>query len=62
MLIFEWDPEKARENHQKHGVAFAEAAEVFGDDHSSTVPNPDTWRPDTPHFCTTDDSSRATSI
>lgn len=41
MLTFEWDPEKARENEQKHGVAFPEATEVFGDDHSSTVLDPD---------------------
>ena len=41
MLIFEWDPEKARENEQKHGVTFLEASEVFDDDHSSTVRDPD---------------------
>lgn len=41
MLIFEWDPEKARENEQKHGVSFSEASEVFGDDLSSTVPDPE---------------------
>ena len=41
MLIFEWDPEKSRENEQKHGVSFLEASEVFDDDHSSTVPDPD---------------------
>jgi uncharacterized DUF497 family protein len=41
VLTFEWDPEKARENEQKHGVAFPEATEVFGDDHFSTVPDPD---------------------
>ncbi|MGQ0509437.1 MAG: BrnT family toxin [Betaproteobacteria bacterium] len=41
MLTFEWNPEKALENEQKHGVAFAEATEVFGDDHSSSVPDPD---------------------
>lgn len=41
MLIFEWDPEKARENEQKHGVGFPEASEVFDDDHSSSVPDPD---------------------
>jgi hypothetical protein len=33
VLIFEWDPEKARENEQKHGVTFLEATEVFDDDH-----------------------------
>jgi uncharacterized DUF497 family protein len=41
VLIFEWDPEKARENEQKHEVTFAEAAEVFDDDHSSSAPDPD---------------------
>lgn len=41
VLTFEWDPEKARENEQKHGVAFSEATEVFSDDNSSTVPDPD---------------------
>ena len=41
MLIFEWDREKARENEQKHGVAFLEGTEVFDDDHSSSVPDPD---------------------
>jgi uncharacterized protein len=38
---FEWDAEKAQENEAKHGVSFVEASEVFGDDHSSTVPDPD---------------------
>jgi uncharacterized protein len=38
---FEWDTEKAKENEHKHGVSFAEAAEVVGDDYSSTVPDPD---------------------
>jgi uncharacterized DUF497 family protein len=41
MLIFEWDPEKARENEQKHGINFFEASEVFDDDHSSSVQDPD---------------------
>lgn len=41
MLVFEWDPEKARENEQKHGVTFLEASEVFDDDHSSSVLDPD---------------------
>jgi len=40
MLVFEWDAEKARQNEQKHGVPFVEAAEVFHDDHSSTVSDP----------------------
>jgi uncharacterized DUF497 family protein len=41
VLIFEWDPEKARENEQNPGVSFLEASEVFSDDHSSSVPDPD---------------------
>jgi len=41
VLIFEWDPEKARDNEQKHGVAISEASEVFANDHSSTVQDPD---------------------
>ena len=41
MLIFEWGAEKARENERKHGVGFPEASEVFDDDHSSSVPDPD---------------------
>jgi uncharacterized protein len=38
---FEWDPEKAVANEQKHGATFEEATEVFGDDYSSTVADPD---------------------
>ncbi|MEO6260367.1 MAG: BrnT family toxin [Thermoanaerobaculia bacterium] len=30
-MKFEWDPEKDRRNQAKHGVAFEEAATVFGD-------------------------------
>lgn len=37
---FEWDPEKADFNVQKHGVSFAEAATVFFDLLSVTVPDP----------------------
>ena len=37
---FEWDPEKAEANFQKHGVRFAEAATVFFDPLSITVPDP----------------------
>ncbi len=40
-IRFEWDPNKALENLQKHGVAFEEAATVFGDYLSMTVPDPD---------------------
>lgn len=41
MLDFEWDSEKARTNAEKHGVTFFEASEVFDDDHSLTVRDPD---------------------
>jgi uncharacterized protein len=41
MLEFEWDTEKARTNDQKHGVTFFEATEVFGDEHASSVRDPD---------------------
>jgi len=41
VLIFEWDPDKARDNEQKHAVTFLEASEVFDDDYSSSVPDPD---------------------
>jgi hypothetical protein len=30
-MRFEWDPDKAAQNKQKHGVTFREAATVFGD-------------------------------
>ena len=37
---FEWDPKKAQTNLLKHGVDFAEAATVFFDPLSLTVPDP----------------------
>jgi len=40
-MDFEWDETKARANEKKHGVSFIEAAEVFGDDYSSCVHDPD---------------------
>jgi hypothetical protein len=40
-LVFEWDEAKARANVRKHGVSFIEARTVFGDNWSSTVPDPD---------------------
>lgn len=40
-MDFEWDPEKDHANESKHGISFLEACEVFDDDHSSTVPDPD---------------------
>ena len=40
-MDFEWDPEKARANESEHEVSFFEACEVFDDDHSSAVRDPD---------------------
>ena len=40
-MDFEWDEAKARANEKKHGVSFLEAAEVFSDDYSSCVHDPD---------------------
>jgi len=40
-MDFEWDETKARNNQRKHGVSFLEAAEVFSDEHSSCVQDPD---------------------
>lgn len=40
-MDFEWDATKARSNENKHGVSFFEACEVFDDDHSSAVRDPD---------------------
>lgn len=37
---FEWDKEKAISNLKKHGVSFEEAATVFSDPLSSTIPDP----------------------
>jgi uncharacterized DUF497 family protein len=37
---FEWDPDKAESNLQKHSISFAEAATVFFDLFSITVPDP----------------------
>ena len=40
-MDFEWDPDKARSNERKHGVTFYEASEVFGDEQSLSVADPD---------------------
>jgi uncharacterized DUF497 family protein len=36
----EWDENKARQNREKHGVSFTEAATVFSDTLSLTIPDP----------------------
>lgn len=40
-MQFEWDPDKARENAEKHGVSFEDAVSVFGDPLATTVSDPD---------------------
>jgi uncharacterized DUF497 family protein len=40
MTAFEWDPDKAANNLAKHGVSFVEAATVFFDTLSVTIPDP----------------------
>lgn len=40
-LKFEWNPKKAKQNIEKHGVSFDEAATVFYDPLSMTYDDPD---------------------
>ena len=40
-LVFEWDPEKAKDNLGKHLVSFEEAVTAFGDPLSITIPDPE---------------------
>lgn len=40
-MNYEWDPGKARSNHKKHGVRFADAVGVFEDENAITIPDED---------------------
>lgn len=40
-MQFEWDREKAKRNHRKHGVSFDEGVTVFYDPLSATFDDPD---------------------
>ena len=40
-MRFEWDPEKASANLEKHGVSFPEAVTAFADPLSLTIPEPE---------------------
>lgn len=40
-MEFEWNPDKAKLNVEKHGISFQEAATVFNDPLSVTFPDPD---------------------
>lgn len=38
--LVEWDPAKARSNRRKHDITFEEAATMFNDPFSATIPDP----------------------
>lgn len=40
-MNYQWDPEKARANVNKHGVEFADAVGVFDDPEAITLEDPD---------------------
>jgi uncharacterized protein len=40
-MKFQWDPNKAISNAQKHGVSFEEAVTIFGDLLAVTISDPD---------------------
>lgn len=40
MLLFEWDPDKAKQNIETHGISFDEASTAFGDTLSLTIYDP----------------------
>ena len=40
-MKFQWNPNKAVSNLEKHGVSFEEAVTVFGDPLAVTIPDPD---------------------
>jgi uncharacterized protein len=40
MLLFGWDPNKARGNIEAHGISFDEASTAFGDALSLTIHDP----------------------
>ena len=41
-MNYSWDPDKARVNHTKHGVRFADAVVVFSDGAALTAEDPHT--------------------
>jgi len=40
VLLFEWDPKKAKENLEIHGISFDEASTAFGDTLSLAIYDP----------------------
>ena len=55
---FEWDKNKALTNIKRHGIEFKEAATVFGDFLSITIPDPLHSNPKEHRFITTGTSYR----
>jgi uncharacterized protein len=55
---FEWDKNKAQTNQKKHSVEFEEAATVFGDFLSITIPDPLHTNPKEHRYITTGTSYR----
>jgi uncharacterized DUF497 family protein len=49
-LTFEWDPNKAASNLEKHGVSFEEATGVFADPNALTIPDPQHSRSEHRHI------------
>lgn len=60
-LTFRWDRRKAATNLEKHGVSFEEAASVFGDPLSLTIPDP-VHSEDEPRFIIIGESPRSRLI
>lgn len=40
-MQFEWDPNKAESNFEKHGILFSEATTIFSDPLELTITDPD---------------------
>lgn len=55
---FHWDPTKARANLSDHRVSFEEAATVFGDPLSITIPDPQHSTPAETRFLIVGQSTR----
>jgi uncharacterized DUF497 family protein len=51
-IVFEWDPNKAATNVDKHGVSFDEASTIFGDPLSVTIADPEHSAPGDERFVT----------
>ena len=61
-ILFEWDPEKALSNARKHAVSFEEAATIFADPLSLTIPDPQHSQPQEERFITIGTSHRLRTL